>query len=63
VPGSWEHLAHDLAAHPPTFVIDTQAAPDAEYPIRDFPQMASYLARHYCLAARLPDGVVYQRCD
>lgn len=62
VPGSWDKLAADLTARPPAWIIDTQTAPGADYPVSAFPAMASYLAAHYCPAASLPDGTVYRRC-
>lgn len=62
VPGSWEKLGEDLTRRPPRWIIDTQTAPGADYPISAFPAMQAYLAAHYCPAARLPDGSVWRRC-
>lgn len=62
VPGSWENLDRDLAARSPRFVIDTQNAPGADYPIEAFPRFATHLAAHYCPRAALPDGTIYERC-
>lgn len=62
VPGSWEKLDRDLAARPPRWVIDTQPAPNADYPVAAFPRFAAYLAAHYCPRTALPDGTIYERC-
>ena len=62
VPGAWDKLEADLAARPPRFVIDTQNAPNADYPVEAFPRIARFLAAHYCPRAALPDGTIHERC-
>ena len=49
-PGAWHTLFRDLARHPPALFIDTSPAnlrDYGHYPIRRYPRLADYLARHY----------------
>jgi hypothetical protein len=61
VPGSWDNLGKDLDAHPPAFIVDTEADPDARYPSGAFPALAGLLAQRYHPVAKTADGVIYRR--
>ena len=61
LPGSWETLQHDFAAHPPAFIVDVEIGPTARNRVENFPLMANELANHYQLVARTRDGLVYRR--
>ncbi|HSQ97017.1 MAG TPA: glycosyltransferase family 39 protein [Croceibacterium sp.] len=61
VPGAWANLAADFAAHPPRFIIDTEAAASAQYPLRRYPYLADMVARNYRRVASFAGGDVYER--
>jgi hypothetical protein len=61
VPGAWDNLRKDFALHEPAFIIDTEAAPDAMYPVRQFPPLAQLLAAEYTPVARTAEGMIYKR--
>lgn len=61
-PGAWQLLFEDLRAHPPALFIDTSPAnlrDYGHYPIRRYPRLARYLARHYRRAAVVDGMVIY----
>jgi len=59
LPGAWAALEQDFVKHPPTYIIDVQAEPDAQYPTRNFPILARLLTEHYQLVAQNHEGLVY----
>jgi 4-amino-4-deoxy-L-arabinose transferase-like glycosyltransferase len=61
VPGSWDKLREDFAAHQPAFIVDTETAKDARYPIHQFPALEQLLFREYEPVAETADGIVYKR--
>jgi hypothetical protein len=62
VPGAWDTLFTDFAAHPPRFIIDAEAARTASrYPIRRYPRLSAYLSQYFRLVHSEADGLVYQR--
>ncbi len=62
VPGAWEKLEQDFGKHPPVYIIDVQAgAKNAQYPPRNFPFLAKFLAEKYESVARTDAGLVYRR--
>ena len=62
LPGAWQHLMDDFAAHPPRYILDTeQAYYPPKYPIAHFPYLRDLLARDYRLALMLPGGALYER--
>ena len=61
VPGAWDNLRKDFSQHEPTFIVDTEAAPDAIYPVRHFPALAQLLAAEYTPVAQTAEGVIYKR--
>ena len=62
VPGAWDTLYTDFAAHRPRFIIDAEAArTTSRYPIRRYPRLSAYLARDFRLVHSEADGLVYQR--
>jgi hypothetical protein len=61
VPGAWDNLRNDFSQHEPTFIVDTQASPDAIYPVRQFPALAQLLATEYVAVAQTDEGVIYRR--
>ena len=60
LPGAWNNLERDFRKHPPIFIVDEQADPGAQYPIRDFPMLAKLLAAKYREVARTDAGVIYR---
>ena len=60
VPGAWDTLQRDFAKHPPVYIVDTQIEPSAQYPVKNFPLLASLLLERYDTVARTSDGVVYK---
>jgi 4-amino-4-deoxy-L-arabinose transferase-like glycosyltransferase len=60
VPGAWRHLEEDFHAHPPLYIADFYAAPDAQYPAKNFPILAELLAKHYQLVATTEQGLIYR---
>jgi 4-amino-4-deoxy-L-arabinose transferase-like glycosyltransferase len=61
VPGSWDKLGADFAAHQPVFIVDTETAKDARYPIHQFPALEQLLFRDYEAVAETVDGIIYKR--
>ncbi len=50
VPGTLDTLVQDLERQPPAFIVDTSAGPNRmfqKYPLRNFPRLAAFAARHY----------------
>lgn len=60
-PDEWSKLRADLAANPPAFLVDYEVMPDAAYPLERFPFLVDLVAKHYQLAVRLGDSVIYRR--
>jgi hypothetical protein len=63
VPGTWTTLEQDFEMHPPAYIVDLSSQPDEQYPIRDFPILAKFLAEHYHPVAHTVEGVIYRRND
>jgi 4-amino-4-deoxy-L-arabinose transferase-like glycosyltransferase len=61
LPGAWDRLREDFAAHPPAFIVDTQSEAGAEYPVAHFPWLATLLQNDYAAVAELDEGTVYRR--
>jgi len=62
VPGSWDNLQTDFAAHPPRFIVDTDAVrATARYPISQFGILQQMIDSRYELVYSATDGMVYQR--
>jgi len=61
VPGAWDNLRKDFAKHEPAFIVDTETAADAEYPVNEFPALAALLSEKYEPVAVTDDGVIYKR--
>ncbi len=62
VSGSWESFLADVRAHPPTLIIDVDAARRVpRYPIEQFPILAELVASEYELVYRGREGHVYRR--
>ena len=60
VPGAWSHLRADFAQHQPKYIVDTEAAPEASYPVSDFPALLELLANEYEVVAQTSEGVIYR---
>jgi dolichyl-phosphate-mannose-protein mannosyltransferase len=60
VPGSWDKLIKDFSAHQPDYIVDTEAAADALYPVRQFPALEELLDAEYEPVAKTADGVIYK---
>ena len=62
MPGAWDALGPDFAAHPPRFIIDAEAVePGARCPLARYPALSQLITNAYRPAARVRDGVIYQR--
>jgi Dolichyl-phosphate-mannose-protein mannosyltransferase len=62
VPGAWDALWADFAAHPPRFIIDTDGIlQPVTYPITHYPALLDYVRRNYRLVFRAHDGTVFER--
>jgi 4-amino-4-deoxy-L-arabinose transferase-like glycosyltransferase len=61
VPGAWDNLRKDFAQHEPAYIVDTEAAQGASYPVSDFPALAKLLSEEYEPVAQTTDGVIYKR--
>jgi hypothetical protein len=60
----WPLLAQDLAATPPTLIVDTAPANLGDfgvYPIQDFPMLSDLLATHYLQERTINGVVIYRR--
>ncbi|HEX7517524.1 MAG TPA: glycosyltransferase family 39 protein [Chthoniobacterales bacterium] len=60
VPEAWTTLEQDFRRHPPAYIVDLHSNPDARYPVRDFPILATLLAERYEPVARTADGLIYR---
>jgi 4-amino-4-deoxy-L-arabinose transferase-like glycosyltransferase len=60
-PGAWANLEKDFAKHPPAYIADLYATPDAQYPVRDFGVLCTILAERYRPVARINNAIIYQR--
>ncbi len=60
-PWAWANLQSDFARTPPVYIVDTEVAPAAIYPIKDFPIMADLLKTKYDRVAKTEDAIVYRR--
>jgi 4-amino-4-deoxy-L-arabinose transferase-like glycosyltransferase len=61
VPGAWDNLRADFIRHEPVFIVDTEAADDARYPVAEFPALAKLLSADYAPVAFTADGTIYKR--
>ena len=62
LPGSWDHLQEEFRAHPPRFIVDTDAVRKIpKYPVERFPVLHRLLTEHYELVYRAREGVIYGR--
>jgi hypothetical protein len=64
MPGAWDLLFQDFAAHPPSLFIDTAPAglrDYAQYPIDHFPRLRDYLAAGYLRCDTVDGMVIYRR--
>jgi 4-amino-4-deoxy-L-arabinose transferase-like glycosyltransferase len=61
LPGAWDTLQRDFAAHPPAFIVDREVGPDALYPLDTFPVLAGLVAREFMPVLRMPTEIVYAR--
>ncbi|PZR70894.1 MAG: hypothetical protein DLM73_16920 [Chthoniobacterales bacterium] len=59
VPGAWEALDQDFRKHPPLYIVDLYAGPEAQYPASQFPVLARWL-ESYEPVARTTQGVIYR---
>lgn len=59
--GAWSELKADLDAHPPAFIVDTEAHKDSQHPMAQFPYLARLVAEHYRPVVRLREAVIYRR--
>jgi 4-amino-4-deoxy-L-arabinose transferase-like glycosyltransferase len=60
LPGAWSTLERDFARHPPAYIVDVDASPTAQYPVKDFPILANLLEERYQPVARTAEGVIYR---
>ena len=63
VPGLWDDVMADLEAHPPTLFFNTEPidpSESADYPIRDYPPMAQFIAERYELVDMIGKVSVYK---
>lgn len=60
LPGAWSNLERDFARHPPAYIVDVDADPTAQYPVKDFPILANLLKQQYQVVARTAEGVIYR---
>ena len=61
VPGAWQKLREDFAAHEPAYVVDAEVGRDARYPVNEFPALEQVLANEYELVAGTDDAKIYKR--
>lgn len=59
LPEAWATLRDDFAKHPPKYIVDASRARRAVYPITDFPELASLLARRYRFQTEAREGAIY----
>lgn len=63
VPGIWEDVMSDLAAHPPILFFNTEPTDpsrSADYPITDYPAMEAFLTENYLQVAVIDGTTVYK---
>ena len=61
VPGAWTKLEQDFNKHPPTYIVDVQVPQkNAQYPIRNFPFLATLLSEKFLPVAQTAEGVIYR---
>lgn len=63
IPGLWDDVMADLAEHPPTLIFNTEPidpSEAADYPIRDYPPMAQFVAERYELVDVIGKVSVYR---
>ena len=60
-PGAWANLQEDFARHPPAYIADLYATPDAQYPVRDFVVLSTLLIKNYRPVAQINNAVIYER--
>ena len=61
LPGAWTTLQQDFASHPPIYIVDVRPEPkSAQYPVKDFPILAKFLADRYQPVAQTAEGVIYR---
>jgi 4-amino-4-deoxy-L-arabinose transferase-like glycosyltransferase len=61
LPGAWSTLEQDFARHPPTYIVDVQPDPkSAQYPVKNFPILAKFLAERYQPVTHTAEGVIYR---
>jgi hypothetical protein len=61
LPGAWTTLEQDFARHPPAYIVDVRPDPkSAQYPVKNFPILATLLAERYQSAAQTAEGVIYR---
>ena len=60
-PWAWDRLRDDFRAHPPAFIVDTQSVAGAEYPVEQFPWLATLLRQDYSAVAHVAEGTIYSR--
>jgi hypothetical protein len=54
-------LEQDFSRHPPAYIVDVQRDPkNAQYPVKDFPILAKFLADRYWPVAQTAEGVIYR---
>jgi 4-amino-4-deoxy-L-arabinose transferase-like glycosyltransferase len=64
VPGAWDAMFADFAAHPPVLLLDTSTAKlrDYEhYPLTRYPALAGYVADNYQRCATIDGIAIYHR--
>ena len=62
VPGAWDNLRQDFEAHPPRYIIDTDAVRRVPvYRIEKYPFLRDYLAEGYREVHRTAEGIIYER--
>ena len=61
VPGAWQKLREDFAAHEPAYVVDAEVGRDARYPVNEFPALEQVLANEYQLVAGTDEAKIYKR--
>jgi 4-amino-4-deoxy-L-arabinose transferase-like glycosyltransferase len=62
LPGAWDTLRIDFAAHPPAYIIDAESQQrGSTHPISRYPELEAMVEHDFRLVARTSDGVIYQR--
>lgn len=62
LPGAWDSLAQDFAAHPPRFFVDAEESdPRSRYPTLRYPWLDRLLRESYQPVVRVDDAIIYQR--